>query len=107
MRVLNPNPEEEEYLHPGDMLEMLTDMSIYVFDIPTPGRRGESRSIITLDEGDLIEYIGVVARRGPRGVMYLFKFIFISLDEEGEVLDRIPFFIKNVESLLKWTEIVE
>jgi hypothetical protein len=111
-RYMNPSGETE-YLAPGDMLAATAEFELYVFHLP--GREsstsGEHRGLITIRDGDIIQFIG---RQGSirEGHAFLkpvpmYRFKLIRLDQKGNVKEEIVFVTKNVETLLKWTEVLE
>jgi hypothetical protein len=118
--VLNPkaerymNPEgDTEYLAPGDMLTATAEFELYAFHLPggESTTSGEHRGLVSIREGDIIQFIG---RHGfmREGHAYLkpvplFRFKLIRLDQKGKVKEEIMFVIKNVETLLKWCEVLE
>jgi hypothetical protein len=107
MRVRYYNPEgEKEYLTPGDKLIFTTDIPIFAFSVP--GRKtGDVKRLIEAQEGDLVQYVGTTFQLREFAVtknVPLYEFIFMPTNDAGEVVSKIPFVIKNVETILKWTE---
>lgn len=102
------NPEgEQEYLKPGDILRFVTDLTIFAFDVPVHDSRGSVTRLIEAKEGDLAAYIGVVFFAREFTVLHkvpLYQFVLKRVDDDGEVYEEVPFVIKNVETILKWTE---
>lgn len=117
MRVRHNNPEgDPEFLSPGDRLVFITDLAIISFKVPL--EQGRVTQIIDAKEGDVVEYIGTTFKAREFSAVKsvpLYEFVFIPADEKGEILldeygdpiTKIPFVIKNVETILKWTEPVD
>lgn len=97
--------KDSPLLKPGDELYFITDLSIFAFEIPGKGK-GDYKSMVVAKEGDVVRYLGTthIREHGVLEKVTLHRFLFMPLNDKGEVISEYPFLIKNVETIIKWSE---
>jgi hypothetical protein len=98
-----------EYIHPGDLLEFVTDIDLLCFDLPRYNR-SDFKCIISAFKGDIVKYVGVRYKSRTNSIFNpipIHEFVLIRLDDDGNIKSEDRFYMPNIETILKWTELVE